>query len=287
MQSGRIPDLPEITSASNPRIRRLTALQTRARNRREEGLFVIEGLRLFLDTPPELLREIYVTESFLRRTESQTAGRIRTLAESAEIFLIPDRLMDKTALTETPQGVLCTASMPAEMQLLQEGPGRGRPGDKAAEPLYLLLEDLQDPGNLGTIFRTAEAAGVTGIIMSRGTTDVFSPKVVRATMSSIFRVPFLYTEDLPAVIRELNDTGILTCAAHLEGSVPYDEPDYRRGAAILIGNEGRGLREGTAREAAVRIRIPMEGQIESLNAAMAAGILLYEAHRQRNRGPGH
>ena len=286
MQTDWLLNIPEITSASNARIRRLTALQTRARDRRAEKVFVIEGLRLFTDAPAEALREIYVTETFLQKAQPDTLRRLRDLSGRADLFRLTDRLMDKAACTETPQGILCVAAMP----VWTAGPvGKGGPapsGDESA-PLYILLEDLQDPGNLGTIFRTAEAAGVSGIIMSRGTADIFSPKAVRATMTSIFRMPFLYTDDLPAYIRDLAAAGIQTCAAHLEGSVPYDQADYRGGTAILIGNEGRGLREETAREAALRIRIPMEGSIESLNAAMAAGILMYEARRQRNHVGGH
>ena len=278
MSDKLLPRFPEISSPSNPRIKRLTALQTRAKSRRGEGVFILEGLRLFMDAPPELLQEVYVTEGFLQKAEPVVHEHLSRLSGHAELILLPERLMDKITQTETPQGILCTAAMPPELQMPVTGDHGGQ------IPLYLLLEDIQDPGNLGTIFRTAEAAGASGIIMSRETTDIFSPKAVRATMSSIFRVPFLYTEDLPGAVRSMTAAGYLTCAAHLEGSVSYTEPDYRGPAAILIGNEGRGLREETASAAKIRIRIPMEGSIDSLNAAMAAGILLYEVHRQRTAG---
>ena len=148
-------------------------------------------------------------------------------------------------------------------------------------PLLLLLEDIQDPGNLGTMFRSAEAAGVNGIIMSKGTADVFNPKVVRSTMSAIFRMPFVYVPDLTETMRQLRQCRIALYAACLEGSVPYTEADFRLAAGILIGNEGNGLTEAVQELADGRIRIPMAGQIESLNAAISAGILMYEAARQR------
>ena len=145
----------------------------------------------------------------------------------------------------------------------------------------VIIEDLQDPGNLGTIFRTGEGAGVSGIIMSRGTVDIYNPKTIRSTMGSIYRVPFLYTDDLTAAAALLRERGVGVYAAHLGGSRMYDACDYKAGTAFLIGNEGNGLREETARCADCLIRIPMEGKLESLNASVAASLLLYEAYRQR------
>ena len=153
--------------------------------------------------------------------------------------------------------------------------GHGNP------PLLLVLEDIQDPGNLGTIFRTAEAAGATGIVMSRGTVDIFHPKVVRATMSAVFRMPFYISNDLCAEISAFRERGIRSYAAHLGGKRAYDELPLSKGCAFLIGNEGNGLSEELTAQADEKIIIPMAGGAESLNAAMAAGILLFEAARQR------
>ena len=120
--------------------------------------------------------------------------------------------------------------------------------------------------------------------MSRDTVDLFNPKTVRATMSAIFRMPFLYTDDLVGEIRRLREEdGIAVYAAHLRASKPYDETDCRKPCAFLIGNEGNGLTEEAADAASGRVHIPMQGSIESLNAAMAAGILLFEAARQRRK----
>lgn len=158
------------------------------------------------------------------------------------------------------------------------GPGERESG---AAPLFLLLEDIQDPGNAGTILRTAEAAGVTAVFSTKGTVDFFHPKTIRSTMGSIFRVPVFVLEELPPFFETLGRAGIRSFAAHLRGSLAYDRADYRGGSIFLIGNEGNGLTEETARAADTLIRIPMAGKVESLNAAMAAGILLFEAARQR------
>ena len=256
----------KITSASNSRVKRLTALRRKAKQRREEGAFILEGERLYRDTPGEFISEIYVTEAFLQ-------DRLGGKAPEHCTILTPE-IMQKVSDTETPQGVLCVAKMPAykKEDLLGSGP---------AAPFVLILENIQDPGNLGTMMRTAEAAGVTGILMSRDTVDLFNPKTVRATMSAIFRVPFFYTDDLTGEIRKLKEDGVAVYAAHLKASIPYDTADCRRPCAFLIGNEGNGLTDPAADAATSRVHIPMKGNIESLNAAMAAGILLFEAARQR------
>ena len=153
---------------------------------------------------------------------------------------------------------------------------------RTGDPLLVVLEELQDPGNLGTIIRTGEAAGVTGVIMSAGTVDLFNPKTIRATMGSVFRVPFLYVDDLPQTVEQLRQGGISVYAAHLEGKTYYDDVSFLGPTAFLVGNEGNGLTEETASRADRYLKIPMEGRIESLNAAVAASLFMYETHRQRS-----
>ena len=140
---------------------------------------------------------------------------------------------------------------------------------------------LQDPGNAGTIIRTGEGAGVSGVFLTKTCVDITNPKVIRATMGSVYRIPFLYVEDVVSLKQQLQDRGIRFFAAHLQGKNSYDREDYKGGTAFLIGNEGKGLTDQAAEAADCLIRIPMCGQVESLNAAMAAGILMYEAARQR------
>ena len=265
-----MPD--KITSMTNPRIRRLVELRKKAKLRRETGLFIIEGTRLCMDTPERFLEEVYVTEEWLRAAAPADAEKIQRFRP----VVLAEEVMAKAADTGTPQGILCAARMPVwTRQDLLGGP------DGTPAPLLLVLEDVRDPGNLGTIFRTAEAAGATGILMSRGTVDLFNPKVVRATMSAIFRMPFVISEDLICDLGDLRERGIVSYAAHLRGKRPYDELPLTQGTAFLIGNEANGLSDSLTDAAAEKIIIPMAGGAESLNAAMAAGILLFEASRQR------
>lgn len=274
-----------ITSAANQRVKRLQALQKKAKLRKQEQAFIVEGERLFHDTPAQYVREIYVTEKFLaehgetfieEKAACGPAGRVSCTVLTQEIFA-------KISDTQTPQGVLCVAQMPSytESDLLHGAGSEQADGAGTAAPFLVLLENLQDPGNVGTIFRTAEAAGVTGIVMSSDTADLFNPKTVRATMSAVFRMPFLYTDDLTGVIGRLKAGGIEVYAAHLDAQNAYDEYTYLEGCAFLIGNEGNGLTEAAAAAASKKLLIPMHGGIESLNASVAAGILMYEASRQR------
>ncbi|MCR5294941.1 MAG: RNA methyltransferase [Lachnospiraceae bacterium] len=247
-------------------------LQKYKKARDEQGLFVTEGRKLFLEAPKEDLVEVLATRAYAK--------------EYGEDFkkLPPDvRLLDgldegrfmSLADTKSPQGILTVLRKPSfSMEMVFQ----------EADPLFLLLENLQDPGNAGTIVRTGEAAGVTAVFLTAGSADMTSPKTVRSTMGSVFRVPHFYVEDTDRLLESFRLRGVRTYAAHLLGKRSYAEEDYRGGAAFFIGNEGRGLTDALALKADVRVRIPMKGRVESLNAAMAAGILLYEAGRQRAGG---
>ena len=145
----------------------------------------------------------------------------------------------------------------------------------------LILESVQDPGNLGTMVRTGEGAGITGVVMNRTTVDLFNPKTIRSTMGSIYRVPFVVADDLEQTLQMLKKKGVRLYAAHLKGQKQYDAFDYTEATGFLIGNEGNGLSDEIANAADSYIRIPMEGQVESLNAAISASLLMYECNRQR------
>ena len=149
------------------------------------------------------------------------------------------------------------------------------------KPLIIAIENLQDPGNLGTIVRMAEGAGVTGIVISSNAVDIYNPKTIRSTMGSIYRVPFVYTADFIGAIELMKKNGINVYAAHLDGSCEYTEADYTKSSAFLIGNEGNGLTDAASKSADNLIKIHMEGKVESLNAAIACTVLTYEAMRQR------
>ncbi len=255
-----------ITSMSNPQVKRVAQLQKKARLRREEGVFLVEGPRMFREVPRDRLEKVYVSTSYLNNQEHQEQLAGMNWEE------VEDKVFARMSDTQTPQGVLC---------LVRQQEGTMETILKQEAPLLLVLEDIQDPGNLGTIFRTAEGAGVHGIIMSRDCVDIYNPKTIRSTMGSIYRVPFCICQNLIEVLEKLDGAGVRTYAAHLQGKNTYDRESYLGGTAFLIGNEGNGLSKELSDRASCKIRIPMEGQLESLNAGVAAAILMYEAGRQR------
>lgn len=259
-----------ITSTSNGKVKHLVSLKKKKRFRDSEKVFLIEGVRMFREVPEGLLLEIYVTQDFYEKEKQLVEEKKK--ASGAMMEILADSVFEYVSDTKTPQGILCVARQMEDK--LEEISG----GD---HPLLLVLDNLQDPGNLGTIMRTAEAAGVTGIIMSRDCVDIYNPKTIRSTMGSVFRVPFAYAEDLRSAIIDLQKKKISFYAAHLEGICAYDEISYLGKSAFLIGNEGNGLREEIAECADEYIKIPMCGQVESLNAAVAAAVLMFEAARQR------
>lgn len=257
-----------ITSTSNPQIKKIIQLSTKGKARKTSRAFVVEGIKMFLEAPRDWLEAVYVSETFL--------GKNADILKGVTYEVVSDTVFKHISDTMTPQGILCILKMPAyDLEDLLGAEGKN--------PLLLVTESIQDPGNLGTMFRTAEGAGATGILMNKSTVDVFNPKTIRSTMGSIYRMPFLYTEDLQEAVTNLGKKGVHFFAAHLKGTASYDEEDYKKPSAFLIGNEGNGLSEETAELADTYIRIPMEGELESLNAAMAAGILLYEGNRQRRK----
>lgn len=262
-----------ITSSSNQKMKQVMQWQAKPKERKNDRVFLTEGFKMFEEVPEELVQATYVAETALE--ECRMDSGIDEKLQRTGYEVVSDEVFGRISDTKTPQGILCVVRQPAyELeQILQ-----------AAAPLLVVLENLQDPGNLGTIIRTGEGAGITGVIMSAKTVDVFNPKVIRATMGSIFRVPFLYVNSIPETIGILQERGIRTYAAHLSGQDYYDSFSFHGGTAFLIGNEGNGLEKSTADLADSYLKIPMEGRVESLNAAIAASLLVYEAHRQRNKG---
>lgn len=258
-----------ITSANNTQVKNVIQLNQKAKARKEQGLFVAEGRKMFGEAPRDWISRVYVTESLA--FDQALMEQVNALpAGKAEI--VADNVFRQMCDTKTPQGILTVLKKPVwKMEdILKED-----------NPLIMVLEDLQDPGNAGTIFRTGEGAGVSGVFLTKTCVDITNPKVIRSTMGSVYRMPFLYVEDVVSLKSELRQKGIRTFAAHLKGKNSYDQEEYKGGTAFLIGNEGNGLTEEAAQMADCLIRIPMCGKVESLNAAMAAGILMYEAARQR------
>lgn len=262
-----------ITSLHNKEAKMVAVLAAKKKERDRQGLFVVEGPKMFGEAPAEQINRVYLAQSAAAQMYGQYGEKLAGL--SCET--VSDEVFAKMSDTKTPQGILCLVRQQQYHieEILRD--------DKKKHLLLIVLEDIQDPGNLGTIFRTAEAAGADGVIMSSRTADVYNPKTIRSTMGSVYRVPFLYVEDLSSIIKRMRDRGVSVYAAHLGGRAAYDEYSYQKGTAFLIGNEANGLREETAACADTLITIPMEGRVESLNAAVASSVLLFEAYRQRRK----
>lgn len=274
-----------ITSPRNGKIKHLVQLKEKNCARNMERVFVAEGVKMFKEAPMSVLREVYVSEGLRRQDREELEERLARCREiGIPVEEVSQEVFKKASDTHTPQGILFVAAQfsHALSELLDKALKRQQAGGRP--PLFLLLEDVQDPGNLGTMLRTGEGAGADGVIMSRGTVDVYNPKTIRATMGSLYRVPFLYTDKLAGAAADLKEKGIAVYAAHLKGQRYFDEIPYEGGCAFLVGNEGSGLREETAGLADAYVKIPMEGKLESLNAAVAAALLLYQAagcHRRK------
>ena len=260
-----------ITSTSNRKAAEVRNLGKKASLRREQSLFIVEGIRMFSETPEARVRSVFVTERFLKSCPPEVREKILRLPYEP----VTEEVFSSMSDTKTPQGVLAVA---------EQEPHTLADVLKGERTNLLVLETIQDPGNLGTMLRAGEGAGLTGIIADSGTADIYNPKVIRSTMGSIFRVPVVYVQDLRETVRKLKREGVQICAAHLRGSVDYDSADYTGANAFLIGNEAKGLTDETAALADRAVRIPMLGKVESLNAAVAASVLMYELARQRRNG---
>lgn len=255
-----------ITSTSNPQVKRLLQLQKKSKARNEEKVFLVEGLRMFSEVPKERVEKVYISESLYNRKKL-----VQDLRDF-DVEILSDSVFSCVSDTKTPQGILCIVRQKKyDLEKIFE----------IKNPHFIILDNLQDPGNLGTIVRTAEGAGVDAVFLSKESVDIYNPKTIRSTMGSIYRMPVIYVEDLLKLLKTLKNQGILSYAAHLEGERSYDLENYQTGTAILIGNEGNGLREEVANAADIRVKIPMQGQVESLNAAVAATVFMFEVARQR------
>ena len=275
-----------ISSKDNKRIKYIRSLLEKGGIRKKNHSFVVEGIKL-VDEALEYgnVLDIIVSESLYEEIVSGDLARngllsdngkhiIKQVKQGTLLTVVSDAVFKSVSETITPQGILAEVEMPKH-RLLEEK-FLEIAYEKTGKIKLLILEDTADPGNLGTIMRTAEAAGVTGVIIGKGTVDIFNPKVVRSTMGSIFRLPFAYVDDLKAVILRLKRDGISFYATHLKGKESYRDISYSDKAGILIGNEARGLSDEIANLADTYVIIPMQGKVESLNAAVAAALMLYE-----------
>lgn len=253
-----------ITSNSNVQIKKLIKLQKSSKLRKEQNAFVIEGKKMFQEAKMlGIVEKVYVSETFYKEKEKYL--------EDIEYEILTDNLLKEISDTMTPQGVLA---------IVRKSEYHLKDLFSMKKGAFLFLEDVRDPGNVGTMIRTAEGAGIKGIILSKESVDVYNPKVVRSTMGSLFRMPLVYVEDFQNVLIQAKDSGVRLFATDLQGKNNYDQEEYIGKCGIIIGNEANGISFGTKKNADIFVKIPMMGKVESLNASVAAALMMYEVYRQ-------
>ena len=256
-----MPQIQTVTSRENRWVKQIIALQSGSKARKESGLFVLEGLRICSDAAENGIRFrcLAVTEAFAKKFQDAFEA-FCDLSET--VVQVPETLFEKIADTDSPQGVLAVGVLPENNPSLDPN---GR---------YLGLENLADPSNLGAVARTAEALGVGGIVLSKGSCDAFSPKALRASMGTLLRLPLFFCEDLCGFAKT---HGLRTLACVVERDAePISSLSFAAGDLLLIGNEANGLSAQTKAAADCLVTIPMTGRAESLNAAAAAAIAMWE-----------
>lgn len=259
--------MKQITSSDNRICRIIRQLDSR-KHREKLGLYLIEGENLTEEAFKNNadIEFIAVNEDRLSYYENLFGGRL------SECCVMPAGLFNRLAQTESSQGIMAAVRIPqlTQQQFMEHIAGGN----------VIVLDRLQDPGNIGTILRTCDAAGYRGAVMIKGTADIYSPKVVRSAAGSVFRIPAYYTAGARDGVKLLKDSGLQIIGTGFDTEDMYYDVDMRRNTAVVIGNEGNGISEEMAALCDRTVKIPMRGKIESLNAAVAAGILIYESIRQ-------
>lgn len=248
--------MEHITSLKNAKVTVWKSLKDR-KGRKESGCFLVEGRKMV----EEAMASAFPVEAILVDDERQ--GEFH-LPEDVPVFTMPSHVLAAGCDTKTPQGIAAVVRM-AEVELQ---------GSR-----LVAMDGVQDPGNVGTIIRTADAAGFDGIILSNQCADVFSPKVLRATMGSIFRMGIRVTDDLPGLLTGLVRQGASVLSSQLDGEPFYQRSPLNERFVLVIGSEGNGVTDEVKALATHKVKLPMRGGAESLNAAVAAGIMMYELTR--------
>jgi RNA methyltransferase, TrmH family len=263
----RVPHFSSmLTSLQNPLVKQFRRLHA-AKYRRQEQCFLLEGTHLLQEAVLASwpLAVVCYTESWLAR-EPDLLARIQAVAIRCE--QVSEDVSTAIATTVHPDGVVAIAHSSASAPV-------------SIQRLGLVLDTLQDPGNVGTILRTAAAAGVEGVLLNAGSVDLESPKVLRASAGAWFRVKTALCDDLLSTVESYRQQGFQIVATSSKAELDYWAVDYTQPTLLMVGNEGAGLSEGLIQAANLQVRIPMSAGVESLNAAIATAVMLYEAKRQR------
>lgn len=256
-----------ITSKDNPAVKLYRKLSESKKERSAYNMFVLEGLRIVMDALKENsgLKYLIITQQAFERFESEIS---QADLNNTRLIVISNELGNKIAQTEKTQGVFAVCSIPPAKKLNLDSDGK-----------YIILHRVQDPGNMGMIIRTADALGIDGIITSE-CCDLYNPKVIRSTMGSVFRMKIYNEPDTDIIFSELSEKNIKSFASVIDtNAVSINNISLKGGCAVFIGNEGNGLPEEVSEKCSFRITIPMHGTINSLNAGMACGILMWEMKR--------
>ena len=246
-----------ITSGTNGQIKNLIKLQKSGKYRKEQQMFVVEGLRIFKEIPKEWLIKAYVTEEFLQKQEE--------LLKDVPLEVVAPNVLKEAADTKTPQGVIALVKMPNSSitSFLQK-----------ENPCFIVLENLQDPGNLGTLLRSAVAFGFDGVILGDGCVDVYNEKVIRSTQGAIFKIPIEF-HSLKEYVPMLQANGVKVYGTSLENGQPLGEIEEDSQMAFILGNEGQGVNPELLSTTNRNIFIEMTQNIESLNVSIAGSIIMY------------
>lgn len=264
----------KITSRDNSLLRQVRAV----RDGKIDDLIFIEGLRLCEEARLSQLEieAVIVSEELLRKDRAATVID-EIVAVSNRVASVSEKLLESVSYTKTPQGIIVLAQRP-------ESSEERLTASLNDNSLLVVLHQINNPVNVGAILRTAEAAGASGVITTKTTSDPYSPKSLRGAMGSAFRLPLWTGPDYSETIAWCRRRGITTVCADLDASVSYTQLDWTKPCALLLGPESTGFTVEELSEANQRVSIPMKGAVESLNVSVAAGVLLFEAARQRGQG---
>lgn len=282
----------EITSKDNPRLKHARAV----RDGRESGEIFIEGLRLAEEA---VSANLDITDLFFTTEFAATTRGKQLIAKSADIRFanVSEKLLASISDTKTSQGVVILAKKPETGRKILEGV-KGWTGERVKKqlstisnspphpltpsPLLVVVHRLNNPSNVGAILRTAEAAGATGVILTEGSADVFSPKSLRGAMGAAFRLPMWTGAEFAEAIEFCHANNLKTVCAELNAQKTHVEVDWREPKALILGSEAHGLAPEEIALTDESLKIPMHSPVESLNVAVACSVILYEAHRQRS-----
>jgi TrmH family RNA methyltransferase len=258
--------MEKITSRENRRLVRAR----KVRDGRERGSIFIEGKRLFEEAVKNeiIIDEIFLSESFARSHPELTGPH-------PAVFLVPDALLNSVADTTTPQGIIAVARRPGGELLLDEI-FQSREGLS----LWIMLEAVQDPSNIGAVMRVARAAGAAGLVLSENTVDPYSPRSLRASMGAAFGLSIIDSVPVEKILAFATEKQVRLAAACVDRGQPHWDIDWRVPTLLMFGSEGSGLSDICVENADVRVAIPMSADVESLNVAVSCGVVVYEAVRQ-------